>query len=71
MADIVSNDHDDSYTQNMHEFKEKDLFAGYYLDILPSMVLHHFNDMKNNTSNYKSLVLDRYDNLHTLTCKWE
>jgi hypothetical protein len=64
MADI-----DDSYTQNMHEFKEQDLFAGYYPDILPSMVLHHFNDMKNNTSNYKSLVLDRYDNLHTSTCK--
>jgi hypothetical protein len=59
MADIVSNDHDDSYTQNMHEFKEKDLFAGYYHDILPSLVLHHFNDMKNNTLDYKSLVLDR------------
>lgn len=68
MADIVSNDHDDSYTQNMHEFKEKDLFAGYYHDILPSLVLHHFNDMKNNTLDYKSLVLDRYDNLHTPTC---
>jgi hypothetical protein len=69
MADIESNDHNDSHTQNTHEFKEKDLFAGYYPDILASLVLHHFNDMKNNTLDYKSLVLDRYDNLHTPRCK--